>query len=155
MGNGKLAELAFPEHRLGVGNVAGARRRIAHVTDSTIALETAQDLFGEDLETQAHALVVLHFLAGVPHRDAGAFLAAVLEGVETEIGDTSDILARRKNAEHAASVTPVSALCRALNVARQTRTIVGSATRRIFIHSAITPAFLVVRFRLELLLKLL
>ena len=57
----------------------------------------------EHLRDQAHVLVDQD-LAAVAHRDAGRLLAAVLEGVEPEVGQLGDVLAGRPDAEDAAGV---------------------------------------------------
>ena len=57
----------------------------------------------EDLRDQAHVLVDQD-LAAVADRDAGRLLAAVLQGVEPEVGELGDVLARGPDAEDAAGV---------------------------------------------------
>ena len=91
------------ERRLGV--VPGARPRWSSsgVTDGDVALEGLQRGLVEDLRDQAHVLVDQD-LPAVAHRDAGRLLAAVLEGVEPEVGQLGDVLARRPDPEDAAGV---------------------------------------------------
>ena len=57
----------------------------------------------EDLRDQAHVLVDQD-LAAVADRDAGRLLAAVLQGVEAEVGQLGDVLAGGPDAEDAAGV---------------------------------------------------
>ena len=57
----------------------------------------------EDLRDQAHVLVD-EDLAAVADRDAGRLLAAVLQGVEAEVGQLGDVLAGRPDPEDAAGV---------------------------------------------------
>ena len=57
----------------------------------------------EDLADQAHVLVDQDLLA-VADGDAGGLLAAVLQGVEAEIGELGDLLAGGPDAEDAAGV---------------------------------------------------
>ena len=52
---------------------------------------------------QAHVLVDQD-LAAVADRDAGGLLAAVLQGVETEVGELGDVLAGGPDAEDATGV---------------------------------------------------
>ena len=58
---------------------------VARVADGHAAGELGEDVVGKDLRDQAHALDVGEVLA-VGGGDAGRFLAAVLQGVEAEIG---------------------------------------------------------------------
>src|SRR5690349_13032579 len=58
----------------------------------------------EDLGDQAH-LLVHHDAAAVADRDAGRFLAAVLERVQAEVGELGDVLVRGPDTEHAARVS--------------------------------------------------
>ncbi len=70
-------------HRKGLG-VAGRRIAsggIARVTDGVVARKRAEDFGGEDIRHVAHGLVVMD-LAAVARADAGAFLAAMLQGIE-------------------------------------------------------------------------
>ena len=73
------------------------------MADREVALERGERGLVEDLRDQAHVLVDQD-LAAVAHRDAGGLLAAVLEGVEAEVGQLGDVLARRPDAEDAAGV---------------------------------------------------
>ena len=57
----------------------------------------------EDLRDQAHVLVD-EDLPAVADRDAGRLLAAVLQGVQAEVGELGDVLARRPHPEHATGV---------------------------------------------------
>ena len=63
--------------------VAGGR--IARVPDGHVAFEARDHIVGEDLGDEAHALNVRKVRA-VCGGDAGGFLAAMLEGVEGEVG---------------------------------------------------------------------
>ncbi len=58
---------------------------VARVADGHVAGELGEHIVGEDFRDQAHALDVGQMLA-VGGGDAGRFLAAMLEGVEGEIG---------------------------------------------------------------------
>ena len=91
------------ERRLGVLPGAGPGRGVAGVADREVALERVQGGLVEDLRDQAHVLVD-EDLAAVADRDAGRLLAAVLEGVETEVGELGDVLAGGPDAEDAAGV---------------------------------------------------
>ena len=73
------------------------------MADREVALERVERGLVEDLRDQAHVLVDQD-LAAVADRDAGRLLAAVLEGVEAEVGQLGDVLARRPDPEDAAGV---------------------------------------------------
>ena len=70
--------LRIEESGVASGGVAG-------VADGHAARKLGQDFVGEDLGNQAHSLDVGEVLA-VGGGDAGRFLAAMLKGVEAEIG---------------------------------------------------------------------
>ena len=70
--------LGVEQRRVAGGGVAG-------VADGHVAGELGEHFVGEDFRDQAHALDVGEMLA-VGGGDAGRFLAAMLEGVEAEIG---------------------------------------------------------------------
>ena len=91
------------ERRLGVLPGAGAGRGVARVADGEVALERGQRGLVEDLGDQAHVLVDQD-LAAVADRDAGRLLAAVLQGVEAEVGELRDVLAGGPDPEDAARV---------------------------------------------------
>src|SRR5204863_4113118 len=79
-------------------------RGVAHVAESAATVEGAQLRLVEDLRDEAqvahgHDVAVL-----VRRRDAGGLLAAVLERVETEVGETGDVGAWRVNAKDTALV---------------------------------------------------
>ena len=84
MGDGELAAFAVAGQRLGVAQVRGAGGGIARVADGHVADEIVQDFAVENLRDQPHALVFAE-LAAVARDDAGAFLAAMLQGVEAVI----------------------------------------------------------------------
>src|SRR4051794_29575178 len=69
-----------------------ARRRVPDVADREVAGETVEHLLVEDLRDEAELRVDEEVLT-VADGDPGRFLAAVLEGVETEIREPGDILA--------------------------------------------------------------
>ena len=72
--------------RLRVAQARLAGRRVAHVADRVTAGQLAQDLLVEHVADEAHRAVDEVLLA-VRRRDARALLAAVLERVETEVGE--------------------------------------------------------------------
>ena len=57
VGNGQLAAGGIDEKGLGVFEIARAGRRVAHMADRTIALESFQIAGLEDLGDEAHAFV--------------------------------------------------------------------------------------------------
>ena len=73
------------------------------MADREVALERLEGGLVEDLGDQAHVLVDQD-LAAVADRDAGRLLAAVLQGVEAEVGELGDVLARGPDPEDAAGV---------------------------------------------------
>jgi hypothetical protein len=70
--------LGVEQRRVAGGGVAG-------VADGHLAGQLGENVVGEDLRDQAHALDVGQMLA-VGGGDAGRLLAAMLQGVEAEIG---------------------------------------------------------------------
>ena len=91
------------ERRLRVLPGAGAGRGVARVADGQVALERVEGGLVEHLRDQAHVLVDQD-LPPVADRDAGGLLAAVLQGVEPEIGQLGDVLAGRPDPEDATGV---------------------------------------------------
>ena len=73
------------------------------MADREVALERLERGLVEDLRDQAHVLVDQD-LAAVADRDAGRLLAAVLEGVEAEVGELGDVLTGGPDTEDAAGV---------------------------------------------------
>ena len=86
------------EGRLRVLPGARTGRGVARVADREVALEGVEGRLVEHLRDETHVLVD-EDLPTVADRDAGRLLAAVLEGVETEVGQLGDVLARRPDAE--------------------------------------------------------
>ena len=86
--DGDLAAGAVGDDGLGVFEGAGAGGRIADMADGAGAGQFGEFLFVEDLGDKAHAVMALELaflVAG--DDDPGAFLAAVLQGIEPEKGD--------------------------------------------------------------------
>src|SRR5690606_34805341 len=71
---------------LGVLDAAIAGRAVAHVPDGPVARQLVQSSRVEDVLDQTQVLLDVE-LATVGGDDAGRFLAAVLEGVQSEIGE--------------------------------------------------------------------
>ena len=80
-----------------------AGRGVAGVTDGDVPAQGAQRALVEDLADQPHVLVDEDLLA-VGRRNAGRLLPAVLQGVEAEVGELGDLLARGPDAEDTAGV---------------------------------------------------
>jgi hypothetical protein len=106
-----LAVHAVDEQRLGVGHRALAGGRVAGVADGNGARQRRQRVLGEDLGDVAHRAEGPH-LHAVRHGDTRAFLAAVLQRVEPEVGhvgrlgvavDTEDAAFFTELVEHRAS----------------------------------------------------
>ena len=89
------------EHRLGVLPGGGALGGVADVADGDVTGEVGQGLVVEDLGDQAEVLVD-EDLGAVGGGDAGRLLAAVLEGVQAEVGQAGDLLAGGPHAEDTA-----------------------------------------------------
>ena len=95
--------VAAAHQRLRVLPVAGAGGAVAHVADGVLAAEALEHLLVEHLADEAEVLDDRD-LAVVGHGDAGALLAAVLQGVQPEEGQARDVVARRVDAEDATAV---------------------------------------------------
>ncbi len=78
-------------------------RRVAHVADGVLAGEAREHALVEDLRDEAQVLDHGD-LALVRDRDAGALLAAVLQGVEAEVGEAGDVVPGGEDAEDATGV---------------------------------------------------
>ena len=102
VGEGDLAAVVAPD-RLRVLPRAAAGGRVADVADRHVAVERAQLLLVEDLRDEP-GLAQGRDVAALAARDPGRLLAAVLERVEREVGETGDIVAGRVDAEHPALV---------------------------------------------------
>ena len=100
---GDHVAVAAAHEGLGVLPVAGAGGGVAHVADSVLAAEAGEHLFVEDLAEQTEVLDDRD-LAVVAHGDAGALLAAVLQGVEAEERQAGDVAPRCVDAEDATAV---------------------------------------------------
>ena len=100
VGEGELAAVVAPD-RLGVLPGAAAGGRVADVADRHVALERPQLLLVEDLGDEPR---VPHGgdVAALAGRDPGRLLAAMLERVETEVGETGDVMPWGVDAEDAA-----------------------------------------------------
>ena len=85
MGDGDEALGGVDADGLGVEQRRVAGGGVARVADGHVAGELGEHVVGEDFRDQAHALDVGEVLA-VGGGDAGRFLAAMLQGVEAEIG---------------------------------------------------------------------
>ncbi len=103
--HGERAVSAFDANGLGVLFAAGACRRVAGVADGDMAGKIAEVVLFEDLGDEAHAAVHVDPEA-VGGGDAGALLAAVLEGVDAVEGDAGYVFIRRVDAEYAALLSP-------------------------------------------------
>ena len=90
-------------HRLRVAPRARAGGRVARVADREVAGERGEGAIVEGVGHEAH---VLHDGERVPvaHGHARGLLATVLQCVEAEVGQVSDVLARRIDAEDPASL---------------------------------------------------
>ncbi len=73
------------------------------MSDRDMALEGTQRRFVEDLRDQSHVLEDQD-LGPVAHCDARGFLSAVLQGIQSEIGELGDLFTRSPDTEDATSV---------------------------------------------------
>ena len=103
VGEGERSGGGGPEGRLGVTPHVRAGRRVADVPEGDVPAQSLQGLLGKNVRDQALILVHEDLLA-VGGRDAGALLAAMLEGVEGEVGETRNVLARGPHSEDAAVI---------------------------------------------------
>jgi hypothetical protein len=85
VGNCHSTSLVGCGERLGVNNVGSAGGGITYMADGNMAFQALQDFFGENIMHEPHGLV-LAYPATVGNYYAGAFLAAVLQGVKPEVG---------------------------------------------------------------------
>src|SRR6185369_10421913 len=95
-----LALAIVHDERLRVRELAPARRGVAVVADRDRSAEVLQRATREDVGHEAQSLV-LAILHAVGRDDAGALLAAVLEGVEPGVGEPRRVL-RSPDSENAA-----------------------------------------------------
>ena len=93
----------LPVDGLGVAPGAGPGRGVADVADGEMALERRQRAAVEDVGDQAHVLDDGDGVA-VADRHAGRLLAPVLQGVQAQVGQLGDGLARGVDAEDAAGL---------------------------------------------------
>ena len=85
VGHGDRPEAGLDDERLGVLDLARPRGRVPVVADGVVAGELAQHVAVEDVRDQPHR-PVREQVATVRGDDAGALLAAVLQRVQTEVG---------------------------------------------------------------------
>ena len=90
-----------PERWLGVLPARRAGRRVTAVGDRHLAAQGRQAALVEDLRDEAKVLVDHHLMA-VADRQAGQFLAAMLQREEAERGEWRSLLCWRQDADDAA-----------------------------------------------------
>ena len=90
---GERARGGGAQRRLGVAPHVRAGRRVADVSQGDVAAQALEGLLGEHLRDEALILVHEDLLA-IRRRNTGALLAAVLQGVEGEVGQAGNVLAR-------------------------------------------------------------
>ena len=88
---GEVARVVAEEEGLDVLRTAAARGRIAHVADGHAAAQGGELRLVEDLGHQSGSLDAAEVLPGVDGHDAGALLPAVLQGVESVVGQRGRI----------------------------------------------------------------
>ena len=103
VGQSKGARTGHQNDRLGIANLAAARCGIAVMANGQIARHPLEHGLVKDLAHQAHVLVEPNLVLGIKDRDPGRFLAAVLEGVKTEIGEVCHRLTRSQDGVNTAS----------------------------------------------------
>ena len=103
---GERARGGGAERRLGVAPHVRAGRRVADVAQGDVAAQALQGLLGEHLRHEA--LILIHEdLLAIRCRNTGALLAAVLQGIEGEVGQAGNVLARGPHSEDAAVIMRV------------------------------------------------
>ena len=95
------AHAAVVEQRLCVRPGVAASRRVPRVADGVLAAQRGETALVEDLSDEPE---VAHGGQSrvLADRDSCRLLAAVLEGVEPEVGEPCDVARRRPQAEDAA-----------------------------------------------------
>ena len=106
VGQGERARGGGAQRRLGVAPHVRAGRRVADVAQGDVAAQALEGLLGEHLRDEALILVHEDLLA-IRRRNTGALLAAVLQGVEGEVGQAGNILARGPYSEDPAVIVRV------------------------------------------------
>ncbi len=98
----ELALVAIDEDWLRVGESCVAGSGIARVADGGIAGERREPLIGKNIGNESHTFYDAEFCAiGSAH--SGSFLAAMLQGVEAEVGGFRGV-GLAENAEDAAMI---------------------------------------------------
>jgi hypothetical protein len=97
---GETAAGVTNAERLGIDEHGRASGGITHVSNTKMSFQTGEDILAKDLTHKSHTLVMAHQSA-VGNADAGAFLAPVLEGIKTEVGEAGSVFVSI-NAEDAA-----------------------------------------------------
>ena len=106
VGQGERARGGGAQRRLGVAPHVRAGRRVADVAQSDVAAQALQGLLGEHLRDEA--LILIHEdLLAIRRRNTRALLAAVLQGVEGEVGQAGNVLARGPYSEDPAVIMRV------------------------------------------------
>ena len=90
MGNCDRAAFMLPDQRLCIFKVACAGSGITDMPDDCFTIELFDSLVGKDLVHQAHIFVLPDFTVQIGG-DSAAFLAAVLQGVQAEIGNSGGV----------------------------------------------------------------
>ncbi len=101
VGEGEGALAVTGEDRLGVGEDRGAGRRVPGVTDRHVTGKAGEHRVGEDVGDEAHAAVGAGDAAAVQGDDPGRLLAAMLQAVQSQMGDAGR-LGNAGNADDAA-----------------------------------------------------
>ena len=91
VGDGETTAGVSDAERLRVDEHRRASGGITHVSNTEIALQAGKDIFVENFAHQPHALMMAHH-STITDADAGAFLTAVLESIESEIGKSGGVL---------------------------------------------------------------
>src|SRR5450759_4776818 len=98
VGQGDGGVVGAAKSWLGVLPGAATGRGVSAVANGQMALERAQAGLVEDLRDQTHVLVD-HQPTTIAGRDAGRLLAAMLQGIEPEVGQLGDVLAGGPDSE--------------------------------------------------------
>ncbi len=102
VGECQLATVVAPD-RLRVLPGAAAGGRVANVADRHVALQGPQLLLVKDLRDQPR-VAQGGDVASLTGRDPGRLLAAVLQRIEAEVGESGDVVPWREHAKDAALI---------------------------------------------------
>ena len=120
MGQSEGTKPGHQNHGLGIADPTAARGGVAVVSHRQITGHAGQNLLIKHLADQAHVLMQAD-LAFVEHGDARRFLAAMLQGIQAEVGEVGDRLFPCENSKDAAGLLHAIGTLRLAHVHRAPR----------------------------------